>query len=198
VISAGSVTSERERQTLDLLLTTTISPWQILSGKLRSGLRVSGWLTRFLLWPVPFACVLVSYYWSNLPAMLAYVAIVELTSLTTSNLALFCSVVFHKTSISLMTTYVAIVALFTLPLAAMFFAQTFFPAASLGGVQYAGIVSPFSAAFNVPLVGGADGAQQSPGSWPLVAGYFGFVAVLNGGLVACMIRLFQVRWRVSQ
>ena len=30
VFSAGSMTSERERQTLDLLLTTTITPWQIL------------------------------------------------------------------------------------------------------------------------------------------------------------------------
>ena len=38
VFSAGSVTSERERQTLDLLLTTIISPWQILWGKLVSGL----------------------------------------------------------------------------------------------------------------------------------------------------------------
>ena len=41
VFSAGSVTSERERQTLDLLLTTTITPWQILWGKIIAGLRVS-------------------------------------------------------------------------------------------------------------------------------------------------------------
>ena len=30
VFSAGSVTGERERQTLELLLTTTVSPWHIL------------------------------------------------------------------------------------------------------------------------------------------------------------------------
>ena len=45
VFSAGSVTSERERQTLDLLLTTLITPWQMLWGKLISGLRVSSVLT---------------------------------------------------------------------------------------------------------------------------------------------------------
>ena len=39
VFSAGSVTSERERETLELLLTTTLSPWQILWAKLVSGLR---------------------------------------------------------------------------------------------------------------------------------------------------------------
>ncbi|NLX98170.1 MAG: ABC transporter permease subunit, partial [Rhodopirellula sp.] len=38
VFSAGAVTSERERETLDLLLTTTLSPWRILSGKLYSSL----------------------------------------------------------------------------------------------------------------------------------------------------------------
>ena len=68
VFSAGSVTSERERQTLDLLLTTAITPWQILSGKLRAGLRVSSVLTLFLLWPLLLACVMVSSYWENLRA----------------------------------------------------------------------------------------------------------------------------------
>ena len=58
VFSAGSVTSERERQTLDLLLTTLVTPWQMLWGKLLSGLRVSSVLTSFLLWPVLLACVM--------------------------------------------------------------------------------------------------------------------------------------------
>ena len=41
VFSAGALTSERERETLELLLCTTLSPWQILSGKLFSSLRIS-------------------------------------------------------------------------------------------------------------------------------------------------------------
>ncbi len=52
VFSAGSITSERERETLELLLTTIITPQQILWGKLISGLRVSSVLTMFLLWPL--------------------------------------------------------------------------------------------------------------------------------------------------
>ncbi len=35
VFLAGSMTSERERQTLDLLLTTTLTPWQILDRQIR-------------------------------------------------------------------------------------------------------------------------------------------------------------------
>src|SRR5690606_4273202 len=58
VFSAGSVCSERERETLDLLLVTLITPWQMLWGKLLSGLRVSSVLTSFLMWPVLLACLM--------------------------------------------------------------------------------------------------------------------------------------------
>ena len=69
VFTAGSVTSERERQTLDLLLTTVITPWQILWGKLLSGLRVSSVLTSFLLWPLLLALIMVPAYWENIPTV---------------------------------------------------------------------------------------------------------------------------------
>ncbi len=62
VFSAGSITSERERETLDLLLTTILSPSQILWAKLISGLRVSSVLTSFLLWPLLLACVMVHIF----------------------------------------------------------------------------------------------------------------------------------------
>lgn len=126
VFSAGSVTSERERETLDLLLTTVISPWRILWGKLVAGLRVSSVLTMFLVWPVALAAVMVQAYWTNMPAVGAYLVMILLTCVTTAMLALFCSVVFRKTSVSLMSTYALIVGLFFGPLAVNFFADTFF------------------------------------------------------------------------
>ena len=79
VFSAGSVTSERERQTLDLLLATLVTPWQMLWGKLLSGLRVSSVLTSFLLWPVLLACIMPLPFWYNLPTMAGYLLIVALT-----------------------------------------------------------------------------------------------------------------------
>ena len=79
VFSAGSVTSERERQTLDLLLTTLVTPWQMLWGKLLSGLRVSSVLTSFLLWPVLLAVAMMPLgFWSHLPTMVGYLLIVGL------------------------------------------------------------------------------------------------------------------------
>jgi len=125
VFSAGSVTSERERETLDLLLTTILSPGQILWAKLASGLRVSSVLTMFLLWPLLLATLLVSDFWTNLTSIGLYVLIVMVTCTTTASVALFCSVFFRKTATSLMTTYLVLLALFTVPLAVSYFADTY-------------------------------------------------------------------------
>ena len=210
VFSAGSVTSERERQTLDLLLTTIISPWPILWGKLVASLRISSVLTGFLLWPVLLACVMPVGYWSNLPTIGGYLLVVLLTCLTTAITALFCSVIFDKTAISLMSSYLVIIALFTAPLAASFFATTFFPEAPVTDwVELAGFSSPFAAIFSLPLtINSSGGLMASGGAFLssqgassnliLFALYVFFSVVYNIVLMITMIWLFHTRWRVSQ
>jgi len=221
VFSAGSVTGERERQTLDLLLTTLVSPWQILWGKLVAGLRVSSVLTLFLLWPLFLAAAMVPFYWPNLLSVGAYLSIVLLTCLTTAILALFCSVWFHKTSQSLMTTYVVIIALFYTPPAVQYFAHTFFPKhPATDWVDLTTVASPFSASFNVPLTIIEKDSTESAdrimdfnsvntlpaeppvtsvrrGSWGLYSGYILFTSLLNAACLGVMVWLFQDRWRVS-
>ncbi len=215
VFSAGSVTSERERETLDLLLTTDISPFQILWGKLLAGLRVSSVLTMFLLWPVALACVMVSAFWSNFAGIIAYILIVLMTCLTTATLALFCSVSARKTSVSLMTTYLLILLLFCAPLAVSFFAHTFFPNDPVTArIDSIGLTSPFAAAFSVPLKMD-DSRANNPMSgyapqtqghffgyqltdWYLFGAYMLFTASLNVVLAGLMVWLFNARWRVSQ
>ena len=127
VFSAGSVTSERERQTLDLLLTTTVTPWQILWGKLIASLRISSVLTLFLAWPLVLATVMVKDYWENIFAVFAYVGIILTTCLMTAIVGMFCSVIFRKTTISLTTTYMVLLILFVAPLAGSFFLKVFYP-----------------------------------------------------------------------
>ncbi len=202
VFSAGSVTSERERQTLDLLLTTAITPWQILSGKLRAGLRVSSVLTLFLMWPLLLACAMVNSYWNNFPAVLAYFLIVLLTCLNTALVALFCSVIFQRTSISLMTTYLAIAVLFCAPVAASFFARVVYQDTNIAdNIQAAGITSPFLVAFEVPLdvedVQRELLAPRDTGNWWPLAGYTSFTLLLSASLLTTMAWLFRSRWRVT-
>ena len=215
VFSAGSVTSERERQTLDLLLTTVITPWQILWGKLLSGLRVSSVLSAFLLWPVFLALIMVSAYWANLLTIAGYVIIFLLTCLTTAMLALFCSTIFSKTSTSLMATYTIILLMYVAPLAASFFGNEYFP--QTRGAEIASAVtvtSPFAAAFELPIyvddfdIDGAAGWERARSGeaslfgYPLkdlrhFGGYVLFTLMLNAMLFGLMIWMFNSRWRVS-
>lgn len=215
VFTAGSVTSERERQTLDLLLTTVITPWQILWGKLLSGLRVSSVLSGFLLWPLFLAMIMVPAYWENLPTIVAYFVIFAFTCLTTANVALFCSTVFHKTSVSLMATYAIILTLYVVPLAASFFATNYFPTApATPHVQYATIASPFGAAFNFPLYIENFSSDENSVIWERTTGegqvfgypysdlthfigYVVFTLSLNLILFVAMNWMFHARWRVS-
>ena len=203
VFSAGSVTSERERQTLDLLLTTAITPWQILSGKLWAGLRVSSVLTLFLLWPLLLACVMVSSYWNNLLSVGAYTLIVLLTCLNTALLALFCSVVFRKTSTSLMTTYLLIILLYCAPLATIFISRTFYPDRNVSRfIEAASVTSPFVAAFSVPL---SMGLERQRGSGRCANSELemdrrlrAVHRLLNALLLVLMVWLFNTRWRVAE
>ncbi|MEN1681774.1 MAG: ABC transporter permease subunit, partial [Planctomycetota bacterium] len=208
VFSAGSVCSERERQTLDLLLTTLITSWQMLWGKLLSGLRVSSVLTSFLLWPVLLACLMPLDYWNNLPTMAGYFLVVALACLTTALTALMCSTVFAKTSQSLIASYVVIIALFGAPLAANFFAQSFKQyqdTAAAGVIELCTSVSPFAAAQGLPLdidrgEGGSLEAQerQAKGRPIIFYGYVAWSLVYNGVLLLAIIWLFHSRWRVAE
>jgi ABC-type transport system involved in multi-copper enzyme maturation permease subunit len=198
VFSAGSLTGERERQTLDLLLTTILSPWTILWGKLLAGLRVSSVLTLLLLWPLLLACIMPVGFWGNLPTVLGYTLIVLLTCLTTSLTALFCSALSDRTSVSLVWSYLVLVTLFAAPLAASFFAQTFFPEAASAAVAAAtAITSPFAAAFSLPLDFDMPNETARVANWSLASGYFGFTMVYDLALLAGVAWLLNVRWRVS-
>ncbi len=214
VFSAGSVTGERERQTLDLLLTTTITPWQILKGKLISGLRVSSVLSSFLMWPVLLALVMVPAYWANLPTLIAYIVIFGFSCTTTAMVALFCSTIFHKSSTSLIVTYMTILGLFVVPIAVSYFATTFFQdSPSTAYIEMATISSPFAAAHEVPIYVDDKHAYMKEWSRPSAnqakilgyaltdlrhfAGYLIFTIVLNLLLFVAMIWMFNSRWRVS-
>lgn len=200
VFSADSVTSERERSTLDLLLSTLITPWQMLWGKLLSGARVSSVLTSFLMWPVVLACIMPMGYWANLPTMGGFFLVVALTAVTTACTALVCSTLFRKSSTSLMCSYLVLAAMFLAPVAAVVFTQTFAPGTPAARIAAgAGIVSPFAAVFNLPLAfEKIDWNNFATVDVRIFWGYVLFAILYNAAILAAMMQLFKVRWRVSE
>jgi len=196
VFSAGSITSERERQTLELLLCTTVSPWQILCGKLLSSLRVSVVLTSFLIWPLLLAWLLPPWTYSHdATTILGYVAIIAVTGLTTTTLPMFCSVVFRKTTVSMMTAYLVLIGLFAVPVAVEAFARLLLPPGdpAVVSIRRFTFTSPFSASFALPL---SVGQAPRPGHWPIFFAFASFYAMVNTTLLWLMLWLFDARWRL--
>jgi ABC-type transport system involved in multi-copper enzyme maturation permease subunit len=151
VFNAGSITGERERQTLDLLLTTTVSSSQILWGKLIAGFRISFVLTCFLMFPLLLSCINPELS-RNWRAMLAYFGICITASVFNSVLSLFVSTIVRRTSVALMTCYVTLLVLYCLPIAIYFLFWNFSPSdVDVEGLRFLGITSPLMAADSVPM-----------------------------------------------
>jgi len=199
VFLAGSMTSERERQTLDLLLTTTLTPWQILSGKFIVGFRISAVLTSFLLWPLVLGAALNNNFWSNWPAVLGMFAIVLMVCLVNAVVALVSSLFQRKTSISLMTTYIVLLLLYVAPPALLSLLTILdFDAQQIAMYQWSGITSPFSALFALPLDANLKRVfNETPanvGDLRIVAGYFVFsVTLVVVSSIAMVARLASRR-----
>jgi ABC-type transport system involved in multi-copper enzyme maturation permease subunit len=198
VFLAGSMTSERERQTLDLLLTTTLTPFQILSGKLVVGFRISAVLTSFLLWPLLLGTALNMSFWTNWLAVLCMFAVVLMVCLVNAVVALVCSLFATKTSIALLSTYVALLLLYVAPPTMVSLMQILdFEPSKIASMEWLGITSPFSALFSIPLDENLkrsfDEMPANVGNIKVVIGYFIFSAGLLA--VSAFAMVFRLRGR---
>ncbi|MDG2221918.1 MAG: ABC transporter permease [Rubripirellula sp.] len=198
VFLAGSMTSERERQTLDLLLTTTLTPWQILSGKFVVGFRISAVLTSFLLWPLLLGTALNNRFWSNWAAVLAMFLVVLVVCLVNAVIALTCSLFSRKTSIALLSTYVLLLLLYVAPPALLSLGEILNFAPDVAGrIEWLGISSPFSALFSIPLDQNLklnfDDVPANVGNIAIVVCYFLFSTLLVA--VATLAMVLRLRSR---
>jgi ABC-type transport system involved in multi-copper enzyme maturation permease subunit len=198
VFTGGSISSERERQTLDLLLTTTLSSWKIMWGKLLAGYRVSAVLTGFLMFPLVLSFLNLALL-KNWPSMLVYAAICLVASIFNSVLAMFMSTLFRKTSTAIMSTYVVLLGLYCLPIA-IYFLFWSFTTENVEHLRFLGIASPLMAADSTPfgaVEANASGALGKEGSWLLVIGYFIVTIVATVVLMATNLWLFSRRWTLT-
>jgi hypothetical protein len=97
-----------------------------------------------------------------------------------------------------MSTYLAIMVLFTLPLAVVFFSRAFFFDSPITPVLgQAAFTSPFAAVFNLPINMNLSRAPAVAPDWWFFASFMGFYALFDGALLATISRLFAVRWRMD-
>lgn len=210
VFSAGAITSERERQTLDLLLATTLSPWTIVHGKMLAGFRVSTALTLLMAWPLVLAIVLNSQVFHKvLPSVGGFVLLILLTCVSTTVMGMFCSSVCRKTSHAIVLTYSLILAMYFAPPAMEFFFRFFLPSTTMPlPVEIASWFSPFSAAARLPAINNNLNQFVVPTQGPITAhemakyywhfaGYLAVTVTWLAILMGVLIARFKRRWLVS-
>ena len=203
VFLAPTMTSERERQTLDLLLTSTLAMRQILWGKFIVGFRVSTVLTAFLVWPLLLGVALNFSFWTNLPAMATMVGVIAMVCLVNAVVAMTASVFCSKTASALAWTYVVLLLLYVAPAAAAATASVVdLSPGVMDRLRWTTVTSPFSALFAVPLdanlsAGGQDvgDGPANVGDWRLVGGYFVASAVILAGCLAAIGWTVTGGWR---
>ena len=202
VFSASAMTSERERQTLELLLTTVLQPWQILWGKLIAGFRVSYVLTMFLMWPMVLAFVLgMQMYGTNWLAVLTFFAIVFIAAVFNSVSALLCSAICKKTSVAMLISYSILIALYFLPVAAWYIATNVSETGTAPEfLKQVGIPSPLMTCFWVPLDSNllsTDPGDAQTGSWAIVGAYFAFTIVSAAAMFGVVSAFIRNRWGMT-
>lgn len=179
-LTAGSISGERERQTLDLMLTTRMTPAQIVLGKMMASL---GTMSLMIISSFPILAMVFVYGGVTVhdiaKLLLCYVA----SALFIGSLGICCSAVFKKSTLSTVVSYalmgVVVIGTYGLNMFAVYMNQMHADgylasvgqtagAGSSGSFLYLLLMNPTST-FITTIMGlagtGVDAAEASVISW---------------------------------
>ena len=172
--ACNTFTQERERGTLDLLLTTLVSPGQIISGKFLSCMRLSLFLTGLISITMFFFLIVGHDTFLHRAAyLLVYALILFTTIVFETSLAMSLSLIFKSTVQSMIVSYTTILLLFGVPVAA-FELLGAFAKFDRNDIVYLLIFSPFEAVYSVNPFMGMSGALKPDliTIWPSYIGLY--------------------------
>ncbi len=109
--TSGAISSEREKQTLDLLLCTQMSPFRIIIGKLISSI---SWIVIMAVATIPLYSI--AFLFGGVTPMSVVVVLLFyiVLSITAGSIGLFYSTIFKKTVTSSIMSYLTIFLIFVL------------------------------------------------------------------------------------
>lgn len=102
-LAAGSISGERERQTLDLLLVTKMSPLSIVIGKLLSSM---AFILLLIVSALPVFSVVFYFGSIDVPALLTMMAFTLTTTFMLGGISVFFSCIYKRTVVSIMLVYI--------------------------------------------------------------------------------------------
>lgn len=101
-ITAGSIASEREKQTLEILLTTRLTPWQIVTGKLVSSIST---LLLYIISSLPILCIVFSIGGVTVWDMVQIMLYVFVLAIYLGSFGILFSTIFKKSIVATVYTY---------------------------------------------------------------------------------------------
>lgn len=104
-LTAGSISIEKERQTLEVLLTTRMSTWQIVTGKYFSTISQ---ITLLVISGFPLLCVMFMYGGINFFQMLTILAVLISSTMFFAAFGIFYSALIKNTILSVILTYITV------------------------------------------------------------------------------------------
>lgn len=111
IITSGSISGERERQTLDIMLTTPVSPFSIALGKLGSAMMV---VMMYMITSIPVMAIAFVLGGMSWWALLGLFGMLIYLGIYVGSVGVFCSSVVKKSVMATILTIVIGVAIITL------------------------------------------------------------------------------------
>lgn len=130
-ITAGSISGERERQTLEMMLTTRMKPSQIVIGKLASAASI---MLLLIISSFPILALVFVYGGVTVKDVIMLLGCFVTVALFIGSIGIFCSAMVQKTTTATVLTYIIVAALIGGTYAARYFAD------SLGEIQSGGLL----------------------------------------------------------
>jgi len=107
-ITAGQINGERERQTLDLMLVSKMSPFAIIIGKLLSSLML---VLLIIIASIPVFAVFVYFGVVSVANLAALTVFMLVIAMMTGSMSILCSTIFKRTMVAYVISYFVMLAL---------------------------------------------------------------------------------------
>lgn len=107
-LTSGAISGEREKQTLDILLTTTLSPLQIITGKLASSISI---MIMLAISSIPILALVFSIGGITILDFLEFLILIIVTAILIGSIGIFFSTLYKRTTPATVSSYGAILLL---------------------------------------------------------------------------------------
>ena len=147
-LTSSAISGERERQTLEILLTTTLKPSQIIIGKLYASISQ---IILLILSSLPILSLVFTVGGIRMGDLMTLMAVCIITAIFVGAIGLFYSTIFKRTIPSTVMTYGTVIAITLASVVALIILQTLM--VTVYDQQYYAVNATTGAAYNPPTIG---------------------------------------------